>query len=319
MMADGYISHVTESFPFADDANLFYRFNYEMAVTKKYNKKRLSIGLAMASFWLASQGNPYKEGWMDISTKISGKVSKLRAWLILDNEGIIMYNDNKKGKQILKVLLSEIVRINRTPLQNTFTVTTMLQTKVIFTSKDHNDLGAWQLALDAMKYPNHFSGSCMDAAEKQSLLRSLYFEGYKGGLVKSNDDEEWSYSSTGILQNVDNKEKSYQWDGQSLIPLDDKDTSELGRWDGVRIAWMDGTATEPDVSLTYVHHEGEFINQDPLLNFKWSRHFLVSVEEGSHFWAMNGNVPSPIVMFLQLLRQRKILLENFNAILKSCQ
>jgi hypothetical protein len=30
---------------------------------------------------------------------------------------------------------------------------------------------------------------------------------------------------------------------------------EVGKWDGVRIAWMDGSHEEPDSSLTYIFHE----------------------------------------------------------------
>jgi len=313
MMAEGYISHVTESYPFADE-NFFYRFNYEM-IAKKSNKKRLSLGLAMASFWLHSNGKPFRDGWMSITIKTGGKMSKVNAWLTLDNEGLLVYSDDKKTKCIYKLMLGEVVRIHRTLIQNSFTITTVLQSKIVFFSKNELDLGTWQFALDAFKYPNHFSGTCIDFVEKESLLKKLYFDGFKGGLIKSNDEEEWSYSADGTLQKVDGEgSEVYKWNGHQLTPMSEKEHGELGRWDGIRIAWMDGSLPDPDPTLTYIHYEGEYQNQDPELNFKWTRHFLASTST-TKYWALNGDVPSPVVMFLQIIQQKKILYAQFEKIM----
>jgi len=182
---------------------------------------------------------------------------------------------------------------------------------------DPMELATWQLAVDAFKYPNHFSGSCMDVQEKARLLKSVFVNEYKGGLIKSNDDEEWSYSN-GLLTLNDSNRKlviAYRWDGQNLTSLADAEPVEVGKWDGIRIAWMDGSQEEPDTTLTYVHYQGEYQNQDPTLNWKWTRHFLVSTNDGKLFWAVNGNVPPPIVMFLQLLRQKKQLVAEFKSIM----
>jgi len=176
-------------------------------------------------------------------------------------------------------------------------------------------LGTWQFALDAFKYPNHFSGSCIDHVEKEGILKKLYFDNFKGGLIKSSDDEEWSYSLDGALHLVDgDPTTSYKWNGHTLTPLSEEENGELGRWDGIRIAWMDGSMTDPDTTLTYIHYEGEYQNQDPTLNFKWTRHFLASTSD-SKYWAMNGDVPSPVVMFLQIISQKKQLAENFKTIM----
>jgi len=316
LMADGYISHVTEAYPFADD-NFYYRFNYEMAITVKQNKRRLSIGLALASFWLQSDGKPYKEGWMDIANRVGAKAINMKAWVTLSNEGILVYDTEKKGKQVTKVLLQDVVRIHRSPIKNSFTITTQLHQKLMLFHSNPMELGTWQLAVDAFKYPNHFSGSCMDPQEKGTLLRSLYMTDFKGGLIKSHDDEEWSYSD-GLLALRDTSGQvavAYKWDGQNLTNVAETEPVESGKWDGIRIAWVDGSHEEPDTSLTYVHYEGEYQNQDPSLNWKWTRHFLVSTNDGKLFWAVNGNVPPPIAMFLQLLRQKKELVASFAAIM----
>eukprot|EP00026_Physarum_polycephalum_P006661 Phypoly_transcript_06712.p1 GENE.Phypoly_transcript_06712~~Phypoly_transcript_06712.p1 ORF type:complete len:514 (-),score=51.34 Phypoly_transcript_06712:75-1616(-) len=318
LMADGYISHVTESYPFADE-NFYYRFNYEMAFAVKSNRRRLSIGLALASFWLQSDGKPFKETLMDVVYKIGSKSVSAKAWVTLENDGINV-SDHNKAKQITKILLQDVVRIHRSLIKHSFTITTQLQQKLMLFNPNPSELGDWQLAVDAFKYPNHFSGTCMDAQDKAGLLRSLFYDGYKGGLIKSHDEEEWTYSN-GLLSMCDPTRKvvvAYRWDGQSLTNVDataSPEHEEVGKWDGVRIAWMDGSQEEPDSSLTYIFHEGEYQNQDPSLNWKWTRHFLASVNDGNLFWAVNGSVPPPIVMFLQILRIKKQIQTEFNAIM----
>jgi len=186
----------------------------------------------------------------------------------------------------------------------------------VFFNKLEVDLATWQFAIDAFKYPNHFSGSCIDHVEKEGILKKLYFDNAKGGLIKSNDDEEWEYTAQGWLHlsTDDDPTKGYKWNGHSLIPLSEEENGELGRWDGIRIAWMDASLTDPDTTLTYIHYEGEYQNQDPTLNYKWTRHFLASTA-GSRYWSMNGDVPSPVVMFLQILTQKRKLEEQFKTIM----
>lgn len=54
-------------------------------------------------------------------------------------------------------------------------------------------------------------------------MRSLFLNEYKGGLIKSSDDEEWSYSN-GLLTLTDTTKNlviAYRWDGQNLLGVSD--------------------------------------------------------------------------------------------------
>lgn len=84
-----------------------------------------------------------------------------------------MLTEVQKTKELTKVLLQDVIRIHRSPVKNSFTITTQLHQKLMLFHGDAMELGTWQLAVDAFKYPNHFSGSCMDSNEKVGSERSL--------------------------------------------------------------------------------------------------------------------------------------------------
>ncbi len=61
---------------------------------------------------------------------------------------------------------------------------------------------------------------------KADLLKTLYYNDFKGGLIKAHDEEEWTYSN-GILSINDPNRKdstSYKWDGQNLTCADEAGT-----------------------------------------------------------------------------------------------
>lgn len=148
------------------------------------------------------------------------------------------------------------------------------------------------------------------------LLNQLFKEGFKGGNIKGPDEEEWLYRANGILKNTESlnpaiKGQSYLWDGETLRAKY-KNSFGFGVWNGVTMQWYrseeaytnQGDEHNPVVvyywdPLTREYHTA---SRDPKQTWKWTRHFLARKEGGGE-WIMEGNVPEPVIMFLQLLRQ----------------
>lgn len=131
----------------------------------------------------------------------------------------------------------------------------------------------------------------------------------------------------------------YVWDGEVLCPADDSQDFGVGGWDGVNITWYPkmrsglrratvmgigiGTANlvpdaetflyVPDVR-EYSYQDGDSVTCEPTKRdnaknetetarcWKWTRHFLAN-KHGPGEWIMEGEVPEPVVMFLQLLHE----------------
>lgn len=75
-------------------------------------------------------------------------------------------------------------------------------------------------------------------------MKLLYFDEFKGGIVKSSYGEEWEYKSDGSISNHDSQ-IYYQWDGEFFSPKkkentekreeDEEESYGAGHWNGVWI------------------------------------------------------------------------------------
>jgi hypothetical protein len=145
------------------------------------------------------------------------------------------------------------------------------------------------------------------------LLNQLYKEAYKGGNIKGPNEEEWLYRANGLLKNTESsgisKNQSFSWDGETLRAKY-KNSFGYGVWDGVSMRWYqseEAFTSHPDEPLLVYYwdpltREYHQALRDPKQTWKWTRHFLAR-KEGRGEWIMEGNVPEPVIMFLQLLRQ----------------
>ncbi len=139
----------------------------------------------------------------------------------------------------------------------------------------------------------------------------MYKEQLKGGFVKSSYEEEWSYHPGGTLERHEpfkGQTLSYLWDGETLRPKDNHTSLGLGRWNGVWLSWYKtcDTTEEPLFRYFWVPSDKEFQTTNYLLTWKWTRHFLAS-KHGSGEWIMEGEVPSPVIMCLQLMHYAVLL------------
>lgn len=181
----------------------------------------------------------------------------------------------------------------------------------------------WALGMDGLRNQNipllsEENGCCIDKSVKMLLLRSIYKSGYKGGIVKSGD-EDWQYNSEGSVHCIVGALRlNYTWTGEFLQPSVGSKAINMGtgKWDGVNLYWFAPAgpqngikntlgefyhSREPSSHYIYDEKDGEYISDDGRKEWKWSRHFLAS-KESEREWIVEGDIPQPVIMLLQLMR-----------------
>ena len=109
-------------------------------------------------------------------------------------------------------------------------------------------------------------------------------------------------STLGVSPNL-----KYRWDGEMLIGVDDVSRSlGSGKWNGISLIWFDesnnGMITTPVVRFDWSQADREYTSAlDESQVWKWTRHFLAS-KFGAGEWIVEGDIPNPVVMFLQMIR-----------------
>jgi len=104
---------------------------------------------------------------------------------------------------------------------------------------------------------------------------------------------------------------AYRWDGEMLIGIDEVSTSfGSGKWNGVSMVWFDEAANgligNPSMRYHWNEQDREYTSeQEAAQVWKWTRHFLAS-KFGAGEWIVEGDVPEPVVMFLQLMRTSRL-------------
>jgi hypothetical protein len=76
-------------------------------------------------------------------------------------------------------------------------------------------------------------------------MKSVFLDGFKGGIIKSSYDEEWLYEPNGVVtclqlgaKNPPKDPIKYIWDGEYFTPASDSAVSYgAGQWSGVFIGW----------------------------------------------------------------------------------
>jgi hypothetical protein len=100
---------------------------------------------------------------------------------------------------------------------------------------------------------------------QSELLQYVGKNVYKGGVIKSSYEEEWSYFANGTLERAEplnGRRLAYTWDGEVLQPLRARDGGEddcgpslgTGRWNGVWLSW----------------YRGDYLSEDPVIRYTTS-------------------------------------------------
>lgn len=181
----------------------------------------------------------------------------------------------------------------------------------------------WALTLDGLRFQSkplmsEENGCCMDNTIKILLLRKLFKNNYGGGIVKS-AEEEWQYNSDGSVNCLIGQHKlHYTWTGEFLQPSLGPEIINFGtgKWDGINLWWFPPSSDSNGIknilgnfyySRNPIYHYlfspigREYLSNDSKKEWKWSRHFLAS-KEGEKEWILEGDIPPPVVMLLQLMR-----------------
>jgi len=189
--------------------------------------------------------------------------------------------------------------------------------KINLALKNRLETAKWVLTIDGMVRPEF--GTTITTAQassdsdersfsKEQLLSLLYKEPFGSGkMVSEKYDEKWQYNgTTGILNNVAWGETlEYVWDGCTLQPSKHSHMSlGTGKWNGVWLAWYT-EKNEPFLKYYYSAGDRKYLasHGQPLLTWQWALNQLVG--EGGE-WVCEGNIPHPVVMFLQMMRYYRL-------------
>lgn len=187
---------------------------------------------------------------------------------------------------------------------------------------DKKATAQWVLGIDGLKYQDKpllslKNACCLDNSTKLILLRMLYKDSYKGAVLKNGVDD-WYYTDDGLVVNGNESDPiKYNWTGEILHPALSDNSKNLGtgRWDGANLWWFPASdavngvknpsgnfyhAQAPSQHYIYNANEREYLCGDSDFDWKWTRHFLAS-KGGDKEWIIEGFVPDPVVMLLQML------------------
>lgn len=310
------------------DASAFAGGIVALAIAKKSRVERLRGA--------GAQQRPYHAGPMMLFSK-----SWKKMWCTVSEHGLKLYPTAKCDKLAREVMIGEIVcighqdKVAKEGQQDYIELSLVCESQLCLAAPTPADNIKWILAIDGMK-----DRSILTTAQKLSLLRARHFIGVRGGSIKSADDEEWIYNGkTGELSILDGLlwegrkvEVSYTWNGQTLVPTrvaadgtfaDETEAQRIrqsgfgsGVWDGVTLIWhRDGGANmrlqdfslmQADFTYLWDEQEREFVNDESVdRHWKFSRHFLASKSNHGH-WIVEGDIPEPVVMGLQLMRYTRL-------------
>jgi len=168
-------------------------------------------------------------------------------------------------------------------------------------------MALWMIAIDSQRMINF--RTTMDPVEKRNLLAHVYKECIRGGAAKC-DDEEWSYSPDGTLTRVFGHKDSlkYIWNGEWLKPADSNLVNYgKGKWNGLIVSW-NCTEENSGTIIEYIFDEN---NRDynkmgrfgKRATWRWTRHFLATTDEGGGEWIVEGQMPEPVVLMIQLIKE----------------
>ncbi|KAM9988224.1 hypothetical protein ACTFIZ_003581 [Dictyostelium cf. discoideum] len=260
----------------------------------------------------------YKKGLINRSNGKNKGWKKV--WLVLNGQNLKSYQSELEiDTALYEIQLKDIETITTEEQPNnpfSFIISTKDGFKTIFSTDDKLSMAKWILAIDGLK--TRCFNSCINQFLKKVLLHSVYKESYKGGFIKSSFDEEWMYSSDGILECSESSwnkggasnNMTYLWDGQQLVPQNGSHSFGWGRFNGFIFEWRVGDfcldkTTQKTKEYYWEEIEREYITEDIQQCWKWTRHFL-TLKHGVGEWIVEGEVPEPVVFFLSLLRYSRL-------------
>lgn len=249
---------------------------------------------------------------------VFGKIWKTHFW-VLDGKNLICYPEQGAQIPLKKYPLADLRSIVSKPgkdgKEDYSSVVMMLKSdrKLPLMAMETETLLTWLLAIDSVQSYLQIEESILNPLSKHRLLSAKWKEGFRGGEISSSYDEEWTYTAQGLLTSSVGVDPplSYRWDGEMLIGVDDVSTQlGSGKWNGLSLVWFDeaanGMLSLPSVRFTWQEEDREYHDDAAAAQvWKWTRHFLAS-KFGAGEWIVEGSVPEPVVMLLQMMRTSRL-------------
>ncbi|GAM29004.1 hypothetical protein SAMD00019534_121800, partial [Acytostelium subglobosum LB1] len=298
---------------------------YQVAAQLKMNDVKTMVEQCQQFNKIRTDNNKrYKVGHLH---RLQGKLKGWKKmWVVLDGNRLRLYNSEDDSEPAYDVPLRDIEQMGTTEEHVTYPHSLSITikdnpTKMILAADDKISMARWILAIDGLKFK--FFDSCVNQFLKKTLLHTVFKSTFKGGIIKSSFEEEWSYSSDGILQcteagwNTDAGASlmMYLWDGQSFMPGSGTHSLGWGKFNGFLFEWMVGDLGEDGIKVQEYYWEEierEYLTHDHTMDWKWTRHFL-TLKQGTGEWIVEGEVPEPVVFFLSLLRYSRLGITNKTA------
>lgn len=228
-------------------------------------------------------------------------------WFVLDGLQLSCYQSESDQSPVDVAPLKDIASLTVEEPLSIF-IALHSGTKWQLGFEDKVTMYKWLLALDGLKHKTFESSVSADI--KKNLLKALYKDDYKGGIIKSSFDEEWMYSQDGTLECTEGWiGPAFTWDGMKMVPKTDSGADQLGwgQFNGFLFEWYVGSQVVYRFWLEDA--EREYQNADMALTWKWTRHFL-ALKSGRGEWIVEGSIPEPVIFFLSLIRYRRIDIKN---------
>jgi len=236
-----------------------------------------------------------------------------RRWFVLYDTKLAYYSSEKPNAEPkveirLKDILSLSIVRGKDGHEYCFGICTKTQNERIFYvhAEDERDMSQWLLLIDATKSQG-FESALLLPGDRKALLDFRFKANYKGGTIKSNNLEEWSYTPAGELRAINGVGVNivYFWDGETLNSLNFDYSFGIGKWNGSKLAWYKGNYG-PDktpfwecqwdqLSRTFNHiaRPWKFIQASTK---------LCLTDGNGNEWVIDGDIPEPVVIFLQMIR-----------------
>jgi Protein kinase domain/PH domain len=279
-----------------------------------------------------------KTGFLLVMDKPKDKGKKRLC--VLTGKRLAIYRPDKNSELVLELNIDEIVDISPESRAVRYKYAFRISTKsalaaepaeFYFTSLVPSEFASWIVLIDSVccmitdssdVQPGHMSWRwktvTTSADHKHNLLELLYRKNFIGGHIITGD-EDWSVKRSGDCTET-NANLQFHWDGEFFKGVRARDqTWGGGRWNGIFLTWF--VRDVPVKTYLWVASERKYVpvgaNGSRIAEIEavrdtaqwtWSTGSLVcsqrSGQEGQG-WGVNGDVASPLVMLLEVLRQER--------------
>eukprot|EP01102_Stenamoeba_stenopodia_P016029 TRINITY_DN5548_c0_g1_i1.p1 TRINITY_DN5548_c0_g1~~TRINITY_DN5548_c0_g1_i1.p1 ORF type:complete len:1273 (+),score=328.72 TRINITY_DN5548_c0_g1_i1:70-3888(+) len=242
---------------------------------------------------------PYKVG----SMKILRSLTKWKTvQCVLNDHRLELYRKGR-SKPLKSLFLRNIQQLSVVKKSDrNHVLQIIVRGNIIYLAVDtEEEANWWLLAIDGIKPKQSFA---VIAPEERIVLLSRFFkENFQGGVIRSSNEDKWTYSSDGVVlcERGPYQNHEYHWNGEALRNKRSSiNSKEYGKWNSVWLGWLDSISGKYLAICRWNPNTSSFVMEKGL-EFKWNGYDLSSSDKNT-CWHVEGQVPGPVVMLLELLQ-----------------